>query len=305
MKIKDQYQGVIVPMLTPVTDDGRVDLEAAARIAERIISAGSAVFVLGTTGECPSLDRSSKIEMVQAVVRQNAGRRPVYAGISDNCLANSIDLAHVFTDIGVDGAFAHVPGFYPLDDDDVFCYYQRLADNCPLPLFIYNIPSLTNTCPSLDVIDRLSHHQRIVGLKDSSNDQQRLKMAVERWKGREDFVHLTGSSALSAMALSLGSDGIVPGAGNIFPGLFCKLYEAVCCSNMDLANLLQSISDRISTISDRGRYMGQSLAVLKAMMSIMGLCSPNMLPPLRPLAQGQIDQLRPILAQIQELLAQI
>ncbi|MDH7599709.1 MAG: dihydrodipicolinate synthase family protein [Sedimentisphaerales bacterium] len=305
MENKELYRGVVVPMLTPITEEGRVDLDSAARIARHIVDAGASVFVCGTTGEGPSIPKGQKIELLKTVVDAVEDRGLVYAGISDNCMASSIELAECFMQAGADVAFAHVPSFFPLSDEEVIDYYQLLAERSPLPLLLYNIPSMTKTCLSLNAVERLSYHPKIIGLKDSHADLGRLKEAMGLWRHRPDFVHLTGCTALSLTALLEGSDGIVPGAGNLFPGLFCRLYQAAKSGQIELAKAMQAIADRIGAVLNKGMHLGQAVAILKAMASIMGLCEPHMLPPLRTLDGQQIDELPKELVQIQALVDQI
>jgi len=304
MESPTPYGGVVVPMVTPFTPEGEVDAAAAARIAEHLASAGTSVFVLGTTGEAPSIDLAGRARLVAAVVRQNAGRTVTYAGISDNCLAVSTDLARRFADLGAEVAVAHVPSFYPLADEDVLRYFDLLADRSPLPLMLYNMPSLTKTTLSLNVVDRLSRHPRIVGMKDSQNDAQRLAEALALWKNRPDFAHLTGCAVLSMAALSLGSKGIVPSAANLAPGLFMRLCEAVRAGDMDLAGRLQARADGIAEIYAKGRPLSQSLPILKAMMHVRGLCGPHVLAPLRTVPQEKILEIRHQWPAIQALLDQ-
>jgi len=279
-------------MVTPFAPDGDVDLGAVARIVEHLASAGASVFVLGTTGEAPSIDLVARSRLVDTAVRQNAGRTTTYAGISDNCLTVSVDLARRFADLGADVVVAHVPSFYPLADEDVLRYFEQLADRSPVPLMLYNMPSLCKTVLSLATADRLSHHPRIVGMKDSQNDTQRLKEALALWKDRPDFAHLTGCAVLSMTALSWGSKGIVPSAANLAPELFCRLYAAVLAGDMDLAGRLQARADGIGEIYAKGRLLSQSLPILKAMMHVCGFCGPHVLPPLQTVSSDKIQEIR-------------
>jgi dihydrodipicolinate synthase/N-acetylneuraminate lyase len=247
------YRGVVVPMVTPLARGGSVDPIAAARITDRLVTAGASVFVLGTTGEAPSIAPAERAKLVDATVRANVGRALIYAGISDNSAAVSIDLARRFADLGAQVAVAHVPCFYPLDDESILRYFESLAGKVPIPLMLYNMPSLCKVSLPLSVLDQLSHHPNIVGLKDSANDTQRLAEAVALWKDRPDFAHLTGCAALSLAGLSQGSDGIVPSAGNLAPGLFCELYESVRNGDLDLAEKLQARADCLGQMYAKGR----------------------------------------------------
>jgi 4-hydroxy-tetrahydrodipicolinate synthase len=287
-----KYRGVVVPMVTPFTSHGDIDLDAAERTIEHIIGNGASIFALGTTGEAASIRNSAKAQFIETVVKKNAHRTIVYAGISDNCLATSVDLAKQFFDLGVDVVVAHVPSYYPLTSDDILSYYEALAERVPVPLMLYNIPVTTGVSIPLEVIDRLSHHPTIIGFKDSDNDMERLRQAVTLWKDRNDFSYLSGCTSLNKTALAMSADGIVPSVGNIVPDLFVKLYNAVQNGDIEEAERCQRRANDISDIFQKNKILSQSLSILKAMMHILGFCEPKVLPPLRDLTTEQIQDVK-------------
>lgn len=287
-----KYHGVVVPMVTPFTANGEIDLEAAGRITDYLIQGGVYPFVIGTTGESPSISPSAKARFVETVVKKNAGRTPTYAGIMDNCLASSVKMAEQFFELGVDVVVACVPSYYPLTSDDILDYFEKLVEHVPGPLMLYNIPMTTGVSIPLELIDRLSHHSAIIGLKDSLRDIDRMKQAVDLWKGREDFAYLTGCTALSSKALTMGADGIVPSVGNIVPDLFNKLYHAVLNGNMEQAEQCQKRSDKIAELFQKNRGLSESLPMLKAIIHLLGFCGPKVLPPLRDITSDQLKALK-------------
>ncbi len=287
-----KYHGVVIPMITPLTANGDIDIDAAKKIANHIRASGACVFVLGTTGESVSIRLSAKHKLVETVVKNNSHQTLTYAGIMDNSLATSVEMAEHFFELGVDVFVACVPSYYPLTNDDILNYFEALAEQTGGPLMLYNIPVTTGVSIPLEVIDRLSHHPKIIGLKDSAKDTERLKQAVELWKNREDFTYLNGCTSLSTTALALGADGIVPGVGNIVPNLYIKLYNAVLSGNLKKADRCQSRSNEIADILQKNKNLSESLSILKAIMHILGFCSPKMLPPLRELTVEQIQDLR-------------
>ncbi len=287
-----KYHGVIVPMITPFTSGGDIDPGAAERIADHIRGSGACVFVLGTTGEAVSISLTVKTQLVETVVKNNTHGTLTYAGIMDNCLATSVEMAERFFELGVDVVVACIPSYYPLTNDDILNYFEALAEHLSGPLMLYNMPITTGVSIPLEVIDRLSRHPKIIGLKDSARDMERLKQAVELWKDREDFTYLSGCTSLSTTALALGADGIVPGVGNIVPDLYIKLYNAVSSGDLEQTNRCQNRSNDIIDLIQKNRSLSESLSILKAIMHILGFCSPKMLPPLCELNAEQIQELR-------------
>jgi 4-hydroxy-tetrahydrodipicolinate synthase len=267
-------------MITPFTEEGRIDRNATGKIIEHLMAGETIPFVLGTTGESASIPSSYRSEFVKTVVESIAGRSKIYAGISGNSLNDTIELGKTFSDLGVDVFVAHLPSYYPLTEDQIIKYYEALAEKLPNPLIIYNIPATTHISIPLDIIEKLSYHPNITGLKDSERDLQRLENSINKWKNRSDFSHFIGWAAQSAHGLLLGSNGLVPSTGNICPNLFFKLYQAATKDDKAMAQKFQEETDNIARIYQGSKTIGQTIAALKAIMSQMGLCEPFVLPPL-------------------------
>lgn len=277
-----QYGGVIVPMVTPFAS-GRIDREAVCRIIDHLVAGGVAgIFILGTTGEAASIAPRQKIELVEITVHHTNGRALTYAGISDNCYDNSIRAAQTYFALGIDAVVAHVPWYYPLNDPEIGRYFHSLADGIDGPLMLYNIPKTTHVSISTGVIEQLSRHPRIIGVKDSANDSARMEEMAEKFARKDDFSYVLGCAALSTQAILLGADGIVPSSANLVPQLYHQLFENARRGNRAVARDLQEQTNQVSLIYQNNRSLGQSLAALKMMMSMAGLCGPEMMKPLEP-----------------------
>lgn len=275
-----KYHGVIVPMVTPFTEKGEIDEPAARRVTEHIVAGGASPFVLGTTGEGASVPNSARPGFVEAVVKQTNGRTLTYASIASNCFNASVGAAKKYFDLGIDAAVANLPSYYPLTPDHMLKFYEKLVESVPGPLVVYNITITTHMSIPLDVVEKLSRHPRIVALKDSEKNEERFEKAINMWKDRSDFSHLTGSAVLSTKALLLGSDGIIPSTGNFVPKLYRDLYEAGAKGDADTANKLQEQTNEMGRAYQKDRVLSQSLAALKVIMNELGLCGTAVLPPL-------------------------
>jgi dihydrodipicolinate synthase/N-acetylneuraminate lyase len=287
MYIKKRYRGVVAPMITPLDEKGSIDEGAVRRITRHLVENEVAPFPLGTTGEAASIPQELRPKLVESVVTAAAGKTLVYAGISDNCLQNSVEAAKRYHELGVDVLVAHLPSYYPLDPGAILKYYEKLVDQLPGPLILYNISITTHISIPIEIIDKLSHHPKIVGIKDSDDDTTRLMTGLRLWANRPDFSHMTGCGMLSAKALTMGCDGIVHGVANLVPDLIQELYLAAIQGDQQRLEEMQLRADELSTLIQKDRNLGQSLAVLKAMMNAFGFCGPQMLPPLLALNQQQ------------------
>jgi dihydrodipicolinate synthase/N-acetylneuraminate lyase len=280
-------------MVTPFTVEGKIDPESVHRIVDHLITGGAdGIFALGTTGEAASISMMEKQKMIEAVAGYTKNRALVYAGISSNCLHESITAAKSYRDLGVDVLVAHSPHYYSLDEDELFRYFMKLADSVPGPLMIYNIPKTTGVSLSIDLVEKLSDREKIIGLKDSENTPGRLEAAIERFSDRSDFSYVVGCAPLSAKGVALGAAGIVPSSANLQPRLYKTLFEKARDGDAPAAMKLQEQTDQVSALYQRNRSLGQSLAALKAAMHSLGFCEPTVLPPLETLQEEDMAEIQ-------------
>ena len=287
MKTEKKYCGVVVPMVTPVTKEGRLDTEAVDRIVKFFAEAGVSPLLMGTTGEGNSVSREDGLLMVQTAAKAMHHRRYVYAGLTGNCFEEQVAQAEAYTRAGADVIVATLPTYYALTAEQMENYYRQLADRITGPLMLYNILATTHMSIPVDVISRLADHPNIVGVKDSERDLERMAACIDLARGRDDFSYFCGWAAQSAHALELGGDGIVPSTGNFVPEMFRQLYDAAVSGDMATANRLQDETNEMAKIYQKDRTLGQSLAALKVMMGTKQLCGPEMLMPLTRLTREE------------------
>lgn len=198
--------------------------------------------------------------------------------------------------MGVDALVTTVSNYYPSNDSQMLHWFEKLADNIPVPLFIYNIPATTHHSISLDVADALSHHPNIIGVKDSERNEERLAESLKRWKDREDFMFLVGWAAMSTFGIRNGANGIVPSLGNLIPKLYNQLVIETRKGNFDLADKIQEQTDTISAYCQKGRNISQSVPAMKVLMSMKELCETQVLPPMLKMNEKEeleyIEQMR-------------
>lgn len=280
MKMKYKFKGVIVPMVSPVNEDLSIDKGAVHRILDSFLLNGISPFLLGTNGESVSLSDNQKSELVNETVSYINRKTTIYAGISGNCMEETVRNARAYAQTGVDAVVAHLPFYFPLSASQMLRYYEQLADSIPCPLILYNNPITVKQSIPLDVIEQLSHHQNIAGIKDSERGMDRLDQSIDLWGNRNDFVHLLGWTEQSAYALLKGSRGIVPSTGNFVPGLYKNLYDATQQNDQTKAYEYQEKADRLSNIYLKDRNISQSIPALKFIVSLTGMCQPFVMPPL-------------------------
>ena len=224
---------------------------------------------------------SLKEAYVKAAVKNKKPGTLLYAGISSNVVNESIEFAKFCADNGVDAVAANLPSYYALTESQIRKHYELLADTCPLPLVIYNIPSTTHMSIPLELIDALSYHPNVIATKDSERNEERLKQSLALWKDREDFSHFLGWSVKSADALINGSDGLIPSTGNLVPGVYSQMFEAVEAGNYQKAHEMQKLSDIYGSLYQSNRILGETLWALKVLLKEKGICDSIVMPPLQ------------------------
>ncbi len=291
-----KYRGVVVPMVTPVTQDGQLDVEAVKRIINFFANHNVSPLLMGTTGEGNSVSQADGQLFVETAVqardawaavnvqRSSSNVQRIYAGLTGNCFAEQVRQAEIYTALGADVIVATLPTYYALTPEQMYEYYHTLADCITGPLMLYNILATTHMSIPVEIIRRLADHPNIVGLKDSERNLERMAQCIEIAKGRDDFAYFCGWAAQSAHSLELGGNGIVPSTGNYVPEMFSQLFDTAVAGDMETANRLQEETNEIAKIYQKDRSLGQSLTALKVMMQTKGLCDPWMLMPLTRLS---------------------
>jgi 4-hydroxy-tetrahydrodipicolinate synthase len=285
-------------MVTPVTASGALDEVAVRKIVESFAQAGVSPLLMGTTGEGNSVSAEDGVKMVRAAVETAQHRITIYAGLTGTCYSEQLVAADKYDRAGADVIVATLPSYYALTDEQMYNYYESLANAIKRPLMLYNIKATTHMSIPVDVVRRLSEHPNIVGLKDSERDLERMAACIEISKNNPRFSYFCGWAAQSAYSLSLGGDGIVPSTGNFVPAMFRELYDAALKGDTATANRLQGETNAIAKIYQEGRTLGQSLTALKVMMQVDGLCDPYMLLPLTRLPKEEEEAIAARAAQV-------
>jgi dihydrodipicolinate synthase/N-acetylneuraminate lyase len=277
-----RYQGIIPPLVTPLTARDTLDISGLERLVERLVSGGvSGIFALGTTGEAPSLSYRLRRELIDHTCRFVRGRIPVLVGITDTSLVESAHLAAHAADCGADAVVTSAPFYFPAGQPELREFIEQLLPELPLPLMLYNMPALTKTSFSGEIISWALGQEKIVGLKDSSGDLVYFRrMRRLATKERPDWSFLVGPEELLAESVLLGGHGGINGGANLHPALYVALYEAAKAGDVakarELSNQVMNLSEAIYRV---GRHGSAIIKGLKCSLSILGICDDFMAAP--------------------------
>jgi 4-hydroxy-tetrahydrodipicolinate synthase len=295
--------GIVPPMLTPLQNRDALDLPGLERLIEHILDGGvHGLFILGTTGEGPSLSYRLRRELIERACRQVNGRVPVLVAITDTAFVESLELARHAAALGANALVLAPPYYMPEGQPELREYLQHLLPELPLPLYLYNMPPLTKVPFELDTVRWAMDQPGIAGLKDSSGnmiyfDQVRLLL-----KARPDWSLFMGPEELLAEAVLLGAHGGVNGGANLFPRLYVALYEAARQGQVSRTRDLQECVYQVVTRLYRvGRHPSAVIKGLKCAAACLGICSDFMAEPFhrfREPERGQIQQALEILKEV-------
>ena len=266
--------GVVPPLITPLADRDRLDVDGLERLIEQLVAGGvDGLFVLGTTGEGPSLSYRLRRDVVEHTARMLNGRLPLYVGIIDTSLVESIDLARSSADAGADAVVAAPPFYFPAGQTELRHWYEQLLESLPLPLMLYNMPGCTKIAIEQETLQALIHTDDVVGLKDSSGDFSYLQSAIDLAdQQRPGWPVLVGPEHLLAKAVASGAAGGVPGGANLVPRLFVDLYKAAHDGRTDEVDRLQKLVVELQELYAIGKYGSSFVKGVKCALEICEVC---------------------------------
>ena len=292
------FHGIVPPLVTPLVTADVLDIAGLERLVDHVLAGGvHGLFVLGTTGEGPSLSHAIQRDLVHRVVRLVDGRVPVLVGITDASLTESVAMAHAAAESGAAAVVAAPPYYFPAAPEQIASWAGELAARVPLPLLLYNMPEMTKVSLTADTIRRLTDCPNIVGVKDSSGDMAFFAevSAIVR-ELRPDWSLFVGPELLLPEAHALGGHGGIPGGANLCPRLFVDLHEALLAGDRDRVAAVLAQARLLAQLYEVGRMPGRIVVGIKAALAARGICGPAVASSFEQFDDGQHRRVRDILA---------
>lgn len=292
-------RGIIPPMITPLRNRDTLDVAGLERLLEHIIGGGvNGLFILGTSGEAPGLSYRLRRELVERVCRQVRGRLPVLVGITDTSFVEALAMAAHAAAAGAKAVVTAAPFYLPTAQPELIDYVERLVRELPLPLYLYNMPQLTKVHFEPETLHRLTHLERILGVKDSSGDLAYFDQLIALKRERPDWSVLVGPEHLLAESTRRGGDGGVNGGANFHPRLFVDLFAAVQRGDHALVEQLQKQVLQLGQIYSVGRHASAVIKGMKCSCALLGLCEDHMTEPFDRFLEPERAKVRAVLASL-------
>jgi len=220
-----QPKGIIPAMVTPVTTDGKINVESLRKLTNYLIEGGvHGLFPVGSQGEFYALTFEEKKRVIEVVVGEARGRVPVYAGTGAVTTREAVALTKMAEAAGASAVSVITPFFIRPNEAELFEFYTAIAKSTRLPVLLYNNPGRTGVNISADFVVRASKVGNIVGIKDSSGDLTLTAEYIRRTG--ENFSVLAGRDTLIYGTLCYGGKGAIAATANVAPKVVVEIYEA-------------------------------------------------------------------------------
>jgi len=223
-------QGSLVAIVTPMHEDGALDIPTLRNLIDFHINEGTdGIVVVGTTGESPTVDVEEHCLLIQTTVEHVAGRIPVIAGTGANSTREAIELTRHAKNLGADACLLVAPYYNKPTQEGLYQHYKAIAEAVDIPQILYNVPGRTACDISNDVAIRLAAIPNIVGIKDATGSIERGTDLILR--APEGFAVYSGDDATGMALMLLGAQGVISVTANVAPRLMHEMYVAATAGN--------------------------------------------------------------------------
>ena len=260
------FIGTGVAVVTPFDNNGNIDEKALEKILNNLIFGGVEYLVmLGTTGESVTLSREEKQEVIRIAKETIDGRVPFVLGIGGNNTHEVIEtIKHTDFD-GINAILSVSPYYNKPSQEGLFHHYTAIADACPVPVILYNVPGRTSSNVTAETTIRLSAHPNIIGIKEASGNMEQCMRIIKDKPA--DFLVISGDDALTLPFMSMGMDGVISVLANAYPKEFSDMTRACLRGDNDTARELHyKLFNLIQLI-----YAEGSPAGIKAVLEMKGV----------------------------------
>ena len=283
-------QGSLVAIVTPMLEDGALDLVAFRKLIDWHIEQGTdGIVVVGTTGESPTVDFDEHHLLIKTAVEHAAGRIPVIAGTGANSTREAIELAAYAKQVGADMSLSVVPYYNKPGQEGLYRHFKAIAEAVDIPQIVYNVPGRTVADLQNDTMLRLAQVSNIVGIKDATANIERGADLLRRRP--RDFLVFSGDDATGLALMLLGGNGVISVTANAAPRLMHEMCAAALAADIGRA---REINNRLLGLH-RQLFCEANPIPVKWALAEMGLIHNELRLPLTPLSPRFHDVVRAVL----------
>jgi len=284
--------GSLVAIVTPMLEDGRLDLGRFRKLIDWHIAEGtSAIVVVGTTGESPTVDFDEHKELIRVAVEHSNGRLPIIAGTGGNSTAEAIELSASAKKNGATASLSVVPYYNKPTQEGLYQHFRKIAETVDLPMILYNVPVRTVTDMTNDTVLRLAQVPGIIGIKDATANMERGTDLIKR--APRNFAIYSGEDGGALALILLGGHGVISVTANVAPRMMAEMCSAALVGDVKKA---RELNLRLISLHQK-LFIETNPSPVKWAMAQMGLIEPGLRLPLVPLSERCYDAVREALAE--------
>lgn len=283
------FQGTATALITPFTEDDKVDVKALCEIVERQIASGvDALVALGTTGEPATLTEEEKKQVVEVCIKQTRGRVPVIVGAGSNSTRHAIQTCRMAQDLGADGLLVVTPYYNKCTQEGLVEHYGAIADSTSLPIICYNVSSRTGVNMLPETFATIAKRKNVVGIKEASGNMEQIEKCLALCPGKV----ISGDDALTLPIMAMGGLGVISVASNVCPKYVSDMTHFAQRGEWEKARTMQlALLPLISAL-----FCEVNPIPVKKAMELKGYCTSKLRLPLTALTRKNADNLAKILA---------
>jgi 4-hydroxy-tetrahydrodipicolinate synthase len=292
----NQCKGIIVPLITPLKENGALDYEGLERLIDYVIEGGvDGVFILGTAGEGPCMGGQDQEALIRQSARYVRNRVRLLVGATNTAPAETVRITQAAADVGAYAVVIAPPPYFQFSQDELISYARFVAGASALPVLLYNIPKMTKTNYEPETIRSLMDNRKIIGMKDSSGNIDSFRETVRLTRERPDWSMLIGYEHLLAEAMNAGGNGGVLAGANVFPGTLAGYYKAVKEGNKNEEERIGRLLSERREIYSLGTGVTSSIQAIKCVLEIKGICGSRMSVPFGALSDSSRNKVRELM----------
>jgi 4-hydroxy-tetrahydrodipicolinate synthase len=277
---------MLTAMITPLTADGAVDYDGAARLATYLVDEMrcDGLVISGTTGESPTTTDEEKDRLLRAVLAAVGDRATIVAGVGTNDTKHTCELARQAERAGAHGLLVVTPYYSKPPQNGLAAHFSAVADSAGLPVLLYDIPGRTGVPIATETLVRLATHPRIVAVKDAKDDP-----GASSWvMARTDLVYYCGTDMLNLPWLAIGAVGFVSVVGHVVGDRLHEMIDAYTAGDVGTALAIHRNLLPVYT----GLFRNQGVIMTKAALGLLGLPAGPVRPPLADATTAEVEKLR-------------
>ncbi len=287
----NKLKGTGVALVTPFHKDGSIDFKAFKKLIDRCIEGKVEYLVpLGTTGESATMSKNEKRAVTDFVIEVVDKRVPVILGLGGNSTREIIEFMEEQDFNGVDAILSVSPYYNRPSQQGIYRHYKMIANECPVPVILYNVPSRTGSNIDAETTLQLANEvSNIIGIKEASGNMEKVMKIIKNKP--KDFLLISGDDVLSLPIIACGGDGVISVVANAFPKDFSEMIRLCLSGNFDKARKLHYKLLEIT----HAIFLDGNPSGIKGLLCALNICTENVRLPLTNVSKSSINKMETLI----------